>query len=249
MIQDQKQDSQLFILDDVPMGLAVLRQDLVVMHWNRTLEHWTGVQREELVGRQLDRVFPRSIAASLAQTIRTLSGGRPRAHIQQERDDPLAPPGAEKSQQVVLTPVIHGPPGLPCYLLTIPATPERPRATTPGEVTNGEDEISIRARLHEIGIDEDPETMSALLTDFVDSAGNLASRLMAAVHQGDREEVRSIAHRLAGSAITLGAQSLGSMARELENLSQEIGEDEMEQLAGRLLGKIERVRGICRGMT
>lgn len=158
-------------------------------------------------------------------------------------------PCAERRQQVTLTPVSRGSQESPCFLLTIPAKPERPRAAPVEETTGSGDEHSIRARLHEIGIDQDPETMSALLSDFIDSAGNLATRLMDAVHQRDREEISAIAHRLAGSAITLGAQSLGATARELENLSQEAGEIEIEQITGRLLGKIERVRAICRGMT
>ena len=52
--------SQRFaILDHAPMGQMVLRDDLVVVFWNRCLESWTGVSRAELLGKSiLDRYTP-----------------------------------------------------------------------------------------------------------------------------------------------------------------------------------------------
>lgn len=48
----------LDILDHTPIGHFVLRNDYVVMFWNRCLEDWTGINREEIIGRNLVDAFP-----------------------------------------------------------------------------------------------------------------------------------------------------------------------------------------------
>ncbi|TLS76186.1 PAS domain S-box protein [Mariprofundus erugo] len=48
----------LDILDHTPIGHFVLRHDYVVMFWNRCLEDWTGISKEEITGRNLIDVFP-----------------------------------------------------------------------------------------------------------------------------------------------------------------------------------------------
>ncbi|MBF0343895.1 MAG: ATP-binding protein [Nitrospirae bacterium] len=38
------------VLDNVPMGIFVLQDDLTVMFWNRCIENWTNIPREQIVG-------------------------------------------------------------------------------------------------------------------------------------------------------------------------------------------------------
>lgn len=45
-------------LDHVPIGLAVLSEDLTVLYWNATLELWTGILREAAVGTVLSQLNP-----------------------------------------------------------------------------------------------------------------------------------------------------------------------------------------------
>ena len=46
------------VLDHLPLGVLVLRQDLVVVFWNRCLEEWTGLARSTLVGMPIHGHFP-----------------------------------------------------------------------------------------------------------------------------------------------------------------------------------------------
>ncbi len=52
MSQDYK------ILDHTPIGHFVLRDDYVVIFWNRCLEEWTGIKREKIVGNSIFDFFP-----------------------------------------------------------------------------------------------------------------------------------------------------------------------------------------------
>ena len=44
--------------DRVPIGLCVLRSDWSVLFWNRTLEAWTQLPRQQMLGEKLGAVFP-----------------------------------------------------------------------------------------------------------------------------------------------------------------------------------------------
>jgi PAS domain S-box-containing protein len=46
-------------LDYVPVGSCVLDQRLKVVFWNKCLEEWTGVSRDNIVGRSIYELFPR----------------------------------------------------------------------------------------------------------------------------------------------------------------------------------------------
>ncbi len=44
-------------LDPLPIGVCVLRENMEVVFWNRCLEDWTGIRRDEIVGTALHRRF------------------------------------------------------------------------------------------------------------------------------------------------------------------------------------------------
>jgi two-component system cell cycle sensor histidine kinase/response regulator CckA len=46
------------ILDHIPLGMFILRRDLVVLFWNRCLEDWTGIHRNNIVGTNITTHFP-----------------------------------------------------------------------------------------------------------------------------------------------------------------------------------------------
>ena len=46
------------VLDHVPIGMCVVRQDLTVLYWNECLEEWTGLPRQQVVGVSLLEHFP-----------------------------------------------------------------------------------------------------------------------------------------------------------------------------------------------
>ncbi|MEQ8973328.1 MAG: response regulator [Coleofasciculus sp. C1-SOL-03] len=46
------------ILDRIPVGLCIIRQDFVVLFWNHILENWTKLPKSEIVGTSLATHFP-----------------------------------------------------------------------------------------------------------------------------------------------------------------------------------------------
>lgn len=45
-------------LERVPIGLCVIRQDFTVLFWNRILEQWTKIPKQEIIGTNLKTHFP-----------------------------------------------------------------------------------------------------------------------------------------------------------------------------------------------
>lgn len=70
-------------LDEVPGGVCVLSEHFTVVFWNRQLEAWTRLPREEMLGTDLRSRFPRlgegelagRLEASLAGATQELEGG------------------------------------------------------------------------------------------------------------------------------------------------------------------------------
>ncbi len=54
----KKMAAQFKILDHSPIGQFVLRKDFVVIFWNRCLETWSGISRDQIVGTNLIKHFP-----------------------------------------------------------------------------------------------------------------------------------------------------------------------------------------------
>jgi diguanylate cyclase (GGDEF)-like protein/PAS domain S-box-containing protein len=50
-------EARFRILDCMPVGVFVLRDDLTVIFWNRCLEQWTKIGRDEILGRKFDDYF------------------------------------------------------------------------------------------------------------------------------------------------------------------------------------------------
>ena len=57
-MSDLGQPTQFEILDDVPNGLFVLDEDFKVVFWNKTMEQWTTIPRQEVVGKSIMPIFP-----------------------------------------------------------------------------------------------------------------------------------------------------------------------------------------------
>lgn len=58
MTQILKATTQFNLVDHVPVGLCLLRQDFVVLFWNRCLENWTKISRDDIIGKNLLDFFP-----------------------------------------------------------------------------------------------------------------------------------------------------------------------------------------------
>ncbi|ABG53222.1 PAS/PAC sensor signal transduction histidine kinase [Trichodesmium erythraeum IMS101] len=53
-----KATTQCNLIDHVPVGLCLLREDFVVLYWNRCLENWTKIFRDDIIGKNLLDFFP-----------------------------------------------------------------------------------------------------------------------------------------------------------------------------------------------
>jgi diguanylate cyclase (GGDEF)-like protein len=67
-----------FPLDHTTIGHFVLRDDYKVVFWNRTMESWTGISRQEIVGTDIFLSFPNLQEEKFASRLnRLFSGGPP----------------------------------------------------------------------------------------------------------------------------------------------------------------------------
>lgn len=73
------QDQKCFaLLDHAPIGQLVVTAELTVIFWNRCLELWTGLGRNEVLGRRLDELFPNLAVPKYLNRIRQVfHGGAP----------------------------------------------------------------------------------------------------------------------------------------------------------------------------
>jgi diguanylate cyclase (GGDEF)-like protein/PAS domain S-box-containing protein len=70
--------SQRFaILDHAPIGQMVLRDDFVVVFWNRCLESWTGIPRAQLLGKSILDRYPHLGDAKYSDRLASLLKGGP----------------------------------------------------------------------------------------------------------------------------------------------------------------------------
>ncbi len=51
-------DDAFALLDYVHLGVMVLDREMRVLFWNACLEEWTGLSREEVLGRDLRERLP-----------------------------------------------------------------------------------------------------------------------------------------------------------------------------------------------
>ncbi|GFK93384.1 putative diguanylate cyclase AdrA [Fundidesulfovibrio magnetotacticus] len=66
-------------MDFLPMGILVLEEDFTVSFWNACLESWTGLSREEVLGRDARQLFPQLGRPLVTSRIRELFRGAPPA--------------------------------------------------------------------------------------------------------------------------------------------------------------------------
>ena len=49
---------QFSILNNIPEGVFILRKDLLVLFWNRCLEKWSNIRKDEIEGKSITEYFP-----------------------------------------------------------------------------------------------------------------------------------------------------------------------------------------------
>jgi Amt family ammonium transporter len=64
--------NELRSFDLLPLGLCVVDRQMAVRGWNRTLEEWTGIRRDEILDRPSDAAFRHLASISLRERIETV---------------------------------------------------------------------------------------------------------------------------------------------------------------------------------
>ena len=70
-------ESRYALLDHVPVGVCVLSSDLEVRYWNTCLESWTGIARQEILGKDLSERFAHLHEPLYLQRLQMIFAGGP----------------------------------------------------------------------------------------------------------------------------------------------------------------------------
>jgi len=70
-------DARFGILNDVPVGVFVLRRDFSVLFWNRCLEDWTGIPRSKILGTHIGKLFPHLTQSKYQDRLQLIFEGGP----------------------------------------------------------------------------------------------------------------------------------------------------------------------------
>jgi PAS domain S-box-containing protein len=98
------------LFDMLPFGLILLRKDLSIRFWNRFLEEWTGIKKEEMAGKNLIEQFPALNHPSvIARIPQVFEGGPPvffSSHFHPHLIPSTLPDGTPRVQKGSVIPVL-----------------------------------------------------------------------------------------------------------------------------------------------
>ncbi len=99
---------------------------------------------------------------------------------------------------------------------------------TPAQTKAKENLIDLNM-LREL-VDDDQETMTEILQEFLTSEAKTAAELEAACEAAQYDQVSGIAHKLKSSARYIGAHKLGELCERIEYYEQKAGDNKLKQL-------------------
>lgn len=73
----EKSGEKFAVLDRIPIGICVLREDLVVIYWNCCLETWTKISKQEIIGTNITTHFPHLAQPKYASRLQQIFTGGP----------------------------------------------------------------------------------------------------------------------------------------------------------------------------
>ncbi|MFB2934223.1 histidine kinase dimerization/phosphoacceptor domain -containing protein [Aerosakkonemataceae cyanobacterium BLCC-F154] len=72
----EKSGENFTILDRIPIGICVLREDLVVIYWNSCLAKWTKITKQEILGTKITTYFPHLGQPKYANRLQKIFAGK-----------------------------------------------------------------------------------------------------------------------------------------------------------------------------
>ena len=117
MIEESKTIEEKFgVLDSVPVGACLLRDDFVVLFWNACLEDWTKIGREQMLGTKITTHFPHLSQLKYANRFQQIFAGGPPTIFSSQIHKHLIPAtwqeGQQRIQQTTVTAVPALSPGV-----------------------------------------------------------------------------------------------------------------------------------------
>ncbi len=98
------------LFDSLPIGALVINKEFKIVYWNRTLEVWTGMDKNRIVGKSLLDSFPNLNQKKYADRIKQIFTGAPSAVFSSLLHRYLIPvegkDGSFRSQNSTVTPMV-----------------------------------------------------------------------------------------------------------------------------------------------
>lgn len=98
---------RFILLNQVPLGICILRGDYVVLFWNQCLEEWTHISRDRIIGRAIYEFFPHFQNARYTSRLSSIFEGGPPTVFSSQLHPHLIPAplptGGKRTQQTTVT--------------------------------------------------------------------------------------------------------------------------------------------------
>jgi PAS domain-containing protein len=94
------------VLDRVPMGVAIIRRDYVILFWNSCLEDWTGIKKSEAVGAPLTRHFKHFEEPRYGSRLESIFDGGPPAIFSSQLHKDLFPTKSRGHRSMALHTIV-----------------------------------------------------------------------------------------------------------------------------------------------
>ncbi|MEG4573717.1 diguanylate cyclase [Microcoleus sp. N3A4] len=114
MIEESKTIEDKFgVLDSVPVGACLLRDDFVVLFWNTCLEEWTKIPRRQILGTKITAHFPHLNQLKYATRFQQIFAGGPPTIFSSQIHKHLIPATWQDGQQRIQQTTVTAVPALP----------------------------------------------------------------------------------------------------------------------------------------
>ncbi len=77
MLKDIYYENPFITYDHIPIGICIINSNFNIIFWNRTLEAWTNIQREEVAFKNIFELFPHLQSPKYKARLKLMFDGRP----------------------------------------------------------------------------------------------------------------------------------------------------------------------------
>jgi HPt (histidine-containing phosphotransfer) domain-containing protein len=224
------------------LGTLLLRRDLVVHAFDAVFSAWTGVAPEHAVGKNLALFLPSLLLTDTGAVRRVFDENRS-SRFSVTLDVRSADEHEPVRVAVELDPVVVDGKTMARF------TASRIDRARPGAAHSGLDDTShearaVRERLEMLGLLDDAKALEEALCGLVVGVRECRTLLGEAIRRGDVAAAAATAHRLKGTASSLGAARLTASAFALE-LALRSAASDVTQLLTDASHAIDHVIDIC----